>query len=162
MRRRPVLTLVLFALAVLVALPVQAKGSKAVGPFPVREPDEDSPLYVMYEALKAGVETDEAAGLKTYKTLVLPNRKSSKEASDGLLRTEWENLRMQGGSYLSHDLHGFKVTVEEMNPGPAYVNRKTQKVYITLRNKLEGEERRGLFIVERNAKGKWQLRSLNL
>ena len=150
------------ALLILVALPAFAGGSRSVGPFPVREPDQDSPLYVMYEVLKAGVETDLPAGEKAYKKLCLKDRKTSKKADDALYLKEWDNLRLQAGSYLLHDLHGFKVMVEEMTPGPAFVKRATKKVYITLRNKLEGEERRGLLIVERNKKGKWRLRSLNL
>jgi hypothetical protein len=162
MPRRFLFRSLLFLLSFLAVAPVLAKGNQAVGPFPVREPEEDTALFVMYELLKAGVETDVDAGHKAYKKLVLPNRKGDAKADAALCEREWENLRMQAGSYLLHDLHGFKVMVEEMNPGPAYVNRKTNKVYITLRNKLEGEERRGLFIIERDKKGNWRLRSLNL
>ena len=158
----PLNRLLPIVLIVLVSLPVLAGGSRSVGPFPVREPDEDSPLYIMYEVLKAGVETDLPAGELAYKKLCLKNRKSSKKSDDALYVKEWDNLRLQAGSYLLHDLHGFKVMVEEMTPGPAFVKRDTKKVYITLRNKLEGEERRGLLIIERNKSGKWRLRSLNL
>jgi len=146
----------------MVTAPALAGSNEAVGPFPVREPEEGTALRVMYEVLKAGVDTDQEAGRKAYKKLVLKNRKSSKEQDEGLLLKEWDNLRAQAGSYLLHDTYGFKVMVEEMNPGPAFVCRKTRKVYITLRNKLEGDERRGLLIVERNTKGKWRLRSVNL
>jgi len=144
------------------ALPVTAAGPESVGPFPVREPDEDSPLFVMYEALKAGVDGDAVAGRKAYMKMVLPDRKPDPAAEQALADKEWENLTTQAGSYLLHDLHGFKVMVEEMTPGPAFVKKTTRKVYITLRNKLEGEERRGLIIVERNGKGAWQLRSVSL
>jgi hypothetical protein len=162
MHQRPLLYAFAFLITLLATAPALAGGSKAVGPFPVREPEEGTALRVMYEVLKAGVDTDPKAGLKAYKKLVLKNRKSSKEADQGLLQKEWDNLRAQAGSYLLHDTYGFKVMVEEMNPGPAFVNRKTKKAYITLRNKLEGDERRGLLIIERNAKGKWRLRSVNL
>lgn len=162
MHRRHLLYAFIFLLTFLTTAPVLAGGSKAVGPFPVREPEEGTALRVMYEVLKAGVETDQTAGLKAFRKLVLKQRKSAKEESEALLLKEWDNLRAQAGSYLIHDLYGFKVMVEEMTPGPAFVSRKTKKAYITLRNKLEGDERRGLFIIERDPKGKWRLRSVNL
>jgi len=133
-----------------------------VGPFPVREPEEDTPLFVVYTLLKAGVETDVEAGLKDYRKLCMPARKTSRKANAMLEKKEWENLRSQAGAYLIHDLHGFKLWVEVMTPGPAYVKRATKKVYVTLRNQLEPQERKGLFIVERNTKGKWRLRSVSL
>ena len=162
MQQRPLLYTFAFLIAFLAAAPALGGSSKAVGPFPVREPEEGTALRIMYEVLKAGVDTDPEAGLKAYKKLVLKDRRSSKEADQGLVEKEWDNLRAQAGSYLLHDTYGFKVMVEEMNPGPAFVKRKTKKVYITLRNKLEGDERRGLLIIERNSRGKWRLRSVNL
>lgn len=151
-----------FLVAFLVIAPALAGGNKAVGPFPVREPEEGTALRVMYEVLKAGVDTDEKAGMKAFRKLVMAKRKSSREQDEELLLKEWNNLRAQAGSYLLHDTYGFKVMVEEMNPGPAFVDRNTRRVYITLRNKLEGDERRGLLIIERSRKGKWLLRSVNL
>ena len=162
MYQRSLLRPFVFLLACLVIAPALAGENKAVGPFPVREPEEGTALRVMYEVLKAGVDTDEKAGKKAFRKLVVANRKSSKEQDEELLLKEWDNLRAQAGSYLLHDTYGFKVMVEEMNPGPAFVDRSTKKVYITLRNKLEGDERRGLLIIERAGKGKWLLRSVNL
>jgi hypothetical protein len=152
------------AMLVLVVLcsSVMAGGAKSVGPFPVREPEEGTALYVVYEVLKAGVETDLKTARKSYERLCMRNRKSDKAADKALQDKEWENLRAQAGAYLIHDLHGFKLWVEEMTPGPAFVKKSTRKAYVTVRNKLEGEERRGLLIIERNKKGRWKLRSLNL
>ena len=139
-----------------------AGAGKSVGNFPVREPEEGTALYVVYQLLKAGVDTDEPQGYKAYQKLVLGKRKAKSEAEEGLRKKEWENLRSQAGAYLKHDLYGFKIYVEEMTPGPAYVKRNTKKVYVTLKNQIEPEDRKGLFIVERNKSGKWRLRSLNL
>jgi len=154
----------LVLLVTLSTLPVQAlpPSGKSVGNFPVRDPDTDSPLFVVYEMLKAGVETDTGAGLKTYRSLCLPDRKSDPDSMKELEEKEWANLREQGSSYLIHDVHGFKIWVQEMTPGPAYVTKDTKKVYVTLKNQLEPEQRRGLFIVERDRKGEWRLRSVNL
>ena len=49
-----------------------------------------------------------------------------------------------------------------LNMKPGKVTKKTRKVYFTVRNQIEPEERTGLLIVERNKKGRWKLRSLNL
>lgn len=147
---------------VMLSTDLLAGGSKSVGPFPVREPEEGTALYVVYEVLKAGVETDMKAARTSYERLCIRNRKADKTADTALRNKEWDNLRAQAGSYLIHDLYGFKLWVEEMTPGPAFVKKSTKKAYVTVRNKLEGEERRGLLIIERDKKGKWKLRSLNL
>ena len=152
----PLLAMVIFSSDLL------AGGSKSVGPFPVREPEEGTALFVVYEILKAGVETDLKAGRKSYERLCIKNRKSNKKADKALRDKEWDNLRAQAGAYLVHDVHGFKLWVEEMTPGPAFLKNSTKKAYVTVRNKLEGEERRGLIIIERNKKGRWRLRSVNL
>lgn len=154
----------LFLSAFLVTFPVWGgpPSGKNAGNFPVREPDRDSPLYVVYEVLKAGVDTDHVVGFERYRSFCLEGRKGDSNALKELEKKEWENLREQSGAYLIHDIHGFKIWVLDMNPGPAYIKKQTKKVYITLRNQLEPEERRGLFIIERNKKGEWKLRSVNL
>jgi hypothetical protein len=159
---RSMFVLLLVFLAVSPGLETQAETGKSVGKFPVREPDEDTPLYVVWEVLKAGVETDENAGRKAYVKLCLKDRKPSPKEVAELEQKEFENLRSQAGAYLKHDLHGFKLIVEEMTPGPAFVDKKTRKVYVTVQHQLEPDDRKGLFIVERDGAAQWRLRSLNL
>ncbi len=155
-QHRLILSLVL---AIALLLPCLA-GGEGRGNFPVREPDDSTSFYVLYHVLKAGVEPDEEAAFAEYVKLCHDDRKSSAEKKTRLKEKEWSNLRLQAGAYLAHDTYGFKVYVLNMKPGK--VTRKTKKVYFTIRNQIEPEERTGLLIVERNKKGRWKLRSLNL
>jgi len=130
------------------------------GGFPVREPDDDTPFYVLYNALKAGVEEDEAKGLKLYLDLCPEDRKTAPEKLQELKSGEWSSLREHAGAYLAYDLHGFKVFVIKMSPGD--VTQKTKKIYFTIKNQIEPDDRSGLCIVERDSKGRWKLRSMAL
>ena len=147
------------ALAAALLFPSLA-GGDGRGNFPVREPDESTSFYVLYHVLRAGVEPDEDAAFAEYVKLCHDDRKSSGEKKTLLKEKEWSNLRLQAGAYLAHDKYGFKVYVLKMKPEK--VTTKTKKVYFTIRNQIEPEERTGLLIVERNKKGRWKLRSLNL
>ena len=130
------------------------------GGFPVRDPDDDTPFYVLYNVLKAGVEEDESAGLKQYLDLCPEDRKAPPDKLKELKSGEWTALREHAGAYLAYDLHGFKVFVIRMNPGE--VNQKTKKIYFTIKNQIEPDDRSGLCIVERDGKGRWKLRSIAL
>jgi hypothetical protein len=130
------------------------------GNFPVREPDESTPFYVLYYALKAGLDDNEEAGFKAYLDLCPEDRKADKDKQGVLRKGEWASVKELAGAYLAYDLHGFKVIVLKMNP--AEVDGKTKKVYFTIKNQIEPDERSGLCIVERDGKGKWKLRSLSL
>ena len=137
-----------------------AAGGKTVGPFPFSEGEDGTPLEVVFELLKAGIEGDSAAR-KIYERYVLPGRKSSAKAAATLATKEWENLTAQAHNYLVNDIDVLKGWVQQMNPGPFEIKRSTKKVYVTLRNQMDNM-RQGMFIVERDKKGKWKLRTLNL
>jgi len=151
--------LVLVAFVSMAAAPGGGKSDKR-GNFPVREPDTDTPFYPVYEALKAGVEMQEEEAFKAYLKILPADRQATPEAVEELRQKEWANLRSQAGAYLAHDTYGFKITVLEMKPGD--VSKDTKKVYLTIRNNIETEDRNGIFIVERCGKNEWKLRSLNL
>lgn len=126
----------------------------------MREPDETTPFYPVYMVLKAGVEEDESKSFKKYVKLLPSDRAGTPAKVEKLRSGEWANLRTQAGAYLAHDTYGFKAYVLKMNPGE--VTSKTRKVYFTLRNQIEPEDRRGLVIVERVGKNGWKVRSLTL
>ncbi len=157
---RKLLSFSLITGLLLSATAAYAAGGKAVGPFPFSEGEDGTPLEVVFELLKAGIDGDSAAR-KTYERYVLPRRKSSSKAADALAMKEWENLITQAHNYLVNDIDVFKGWVQQMNPGPFDVKRSTKKVYVTLRNQIDSM-RQGIFIVERDKKGKWKLRTLNL
>ncbi|MBM4370861.1 MAG: hypothetical protein FJ098_04360 [Deltaproteobacteria bacterium] len=138
----------------------RAEGGKAVGPFPISEGEDGTPLEVVFELLKAGVDAD-AEARKTYERYVLPGRKADRKDADALASREWENLTTQAHNYLVNDIDSLKAWVQEMNPGPAHVGKTTKKVYVTMRNQMDGM-RQGMFIIERDAAGTWKLRTLNL
>ncbi|MBM4355302.1 MAG: hypothetical protein FJ109_16205 [Deltaproteobacteria bacterium] len=159
------LFVVCFALSAFVstssALP-PGSASQTVKNFPVREPDEDSPLFVVWQLLKVGVGADGAGSIADYRRLCLGDRTKDASESGRLEEKEFDNLKAQAGSFLVHDLHGFKIYVTEMTPGPAFLKKDTKKVYITLKNQIESDERPGLFILEKDSRSNWKLRSLSL
>jgi len=157
---RKLLSFSLITSLLLSATAAYAASGKTVGPFPFSEGEDGTPLEVVFELLKAGIEGDSTAR-KTYERFVLPGRKSSKKAADALAMKEWENLTAQAHNYLVNDIDVFKGWVQQMNPGPFEVKRSTKKVYVTLRNQMDNM-RQGIFIVERDKKGNWKLRTLNL
>jgi hypothetical protein len=144
------------------AMPVPPSADQSVRNFPVREPDEDSPLFVVWQLLKVGVDAESLGSISEYRKLCLPDRKKDAAQTGELEDKEFENLKSQAGSFLVHDLHGFKIYVTEMTPGLAFIKKDTKKVYITLKNQIESEERPGLFILEKDARSNWKLRSLSL
>ncbi len=157
----PVLCLALLTLAP-TASSLPPSADQTVRNFPVREPDEDSPLFVVWQLLKVGVDAESLGSIADYRKLCLPDRKKDARQTGELEEKEFENLKSQAGSFLVHDLHGFKMYVTEMTPGLAFIKKDTKKVYITLKNQIETEERPGLFILERDGKSGWKLRSLSL
>ena len=130
--------------------------------FPVREPDDESPLSVVFKALRFAVEMGSEEGFRAFEKLCLPGRVPDAEDEVELVRSEWEKLLTHGAAYLDSDLDGFKIFVIKMRPGPRWVKKKTKKVYVTVRNRIQPELNAGFFIVERDQKGAWKLRSLNL
>lgn len=136
-----------------------AQGDKR-GDFPVRECDESTPFSVIYPVLIAGMAADESQGYKDYLKWVTEDRKNNEKGLKIIKDKEWPNLRSQAENYMAHDKYGFKAWVVEMNPGD--VDKKTQKVYFTLRNFVFPDDRQGLMIVERDRKGNWKLKSLSL
>ncbi len=137
-----------------------AGGGDEIYPFPFSEGEDGTALEVVFELLRAGIDGDESAR-KTYDRWVLPGRKSKKKAADALADKEWANLTAQAHNYLANDLDTLKAWVQKMNPHPFKIKRSTKKVYVTLRNQMD-TMRQGMFIIERDKKGKWKLRTLNL
>jgi len=154
--------LVFFVLAILLlgTGPAIAGDADDIYPFPFSEGEDGTALEVVFELLRAGIDSGEAAR-KTYDTWVLPQRKPSSKATAALSDKEWTNLTGQAHNYLANDLDTLKAWVQKMNPHPNKINRSTKKVYVTLRNQMD-TMRQGMFIIERDKKGKWKLRTLNL
>jgi hypothetical protein len=151
-------------LLVVVSLFLGATSASASGdeiyPFAFSEGEDGTALEVVFELLRAGIDGDGDAR-KTYDRFVLPDRKGSKKAAVALAEKEWTNLTTQAHNYLANDLDTLKAWVQKMTPHPSKINRSTKKVYVTLRNQMD-TMRQGMFIVERDKKGKWKLRTLNL
>ena len=139
---------------------VSAGDPNDIYPFPFSEGEDGTALEVVFELLRAGIDDGEDAR-KKYDSFTLPGRKSSKKADEALADKEWTNLTTQAHNYLVNDLDTLKGWVQKMNPHPAKIKRSTKKVYVTLRNQMD-TMRQGMFIIERNKKGKWKLRTLNL
>ena len=157
---RTLLSFSLITGLLLTASVTNAAGGKTVDPFPFSEGEDGTPLEVVFELLKAGIEGDSAAR-NTYERYVLPGRRSSAKAAAALATKEWENLTAQAHNYLVNDIDVLKGWVQQMTPDPFEVKRSTKKVYVTLRNQMDNM-RQGMFIVERDKKGNWKLRTLNL
>ena len=135
-------------------------GDDDIYPFPFSEGEDGTALEVVFELLRAGIDGG-ADARRTYEGFVLPGRKSSKKAAAALAEKEWTNLTAQAHNYMANDLDTLKAWVQKMNPHPNKINRSTKKVYVTLRNQMDSM-RQGVFIIERNKKGNWKLRTLNL
>lgn len=157
--RIPLLSVVLAAL-LLASGTTAAADADDIYPFPFSEGEDGTALEVVFELLKAGIEGDDNAR-KTYDRFALPARKPSAKATASLAQKEWSNLTGQAHNYLANDLDTLKGWVQKMNPHPNKINRSTKKVYVTLRNQMD-TMRQGMFIVERDKKGAWKLRTLNL
>ena len=152
-------SLVLTAL-LLGAGPAAAGGGDDIYPFPFSEGEDGTALEVVFELLRAGIDGNDEAR-KTYDRFILPGRTSSKKDAAALSDKEWGILITQAHNYLANDLDTLKGWVQKMNPHPAKIKRSTKKVYVTLRNQMD-TMRDGIFIVERDRKGIWKLRTLNL
>jgi hypothetical protein len=153
----------IMALSLLLAVAVSAyagPGKNFRGNFPLREADETTPFYPVYTVLKAGLEEDESKAFKAYLQLMPKDRTATPAKIEKIKGGEWMNLRTQAGAYLAHDTYGFKAYVLKMSPGK--ITKKTRKVYFTLRNEIEPEDRKGLIIVERAGRNSWKVRSLTL
>jgi len=159
MGSRPRLAFLVLASLLLGIAPAGAGDTEDIYPFPFSE-GEDGALEVVFELLRAGVDGDEPAR-RIYDGYVLPGRKSSDKAAATLAQKEWSNLTAQAHNYLVNDIDSLKAWVQKMNPHPIKIKRSTKKVYVTLRNQMD-TMRRGLFIVERDKRGQWKLRTLNL
>jgi len=162
--------MVLAVLALLWASPVLAQeddegiSGTDSGPaaFPVRDPDSDSPLAVVWKLLKVGIEGgDETKAFQEYLGCVAKDRSGSKDKVAELKAKEFKNLMTNASGYMSQDQFGLKLMVISMNPKPDKVDKNTKKVYVALKNTIEPDDRSGLFILERGPKG-WVIRSLNL
>ncbi len=154
--------IVFFVLACLLLGAGNASAGDAndIYPFPFSEGEDGTALEVVFELLRAGIDDVETART-TYDRFTLPGRKSTKEAATALADKEWSNLTAQAHNYMVNDLDTLKAWVQKMNPHPNKIKRSTKKVYITLRNQMD-TMRQGMFIIERDKKGKWKLRTLNL
>lgn len=162
--------MVLAVLALLWSTPVFAQeddeGASASdnGPlaFPVRDPDSDSPLAVVWKLLKLGVEgVEEGKAFQEYLDCVAKDRTGSKDKLGELKEKEFKNLMTNASGYMSQDQYGLKLMVISMNPKPDKVDKNTKKVYIALKNTIEPDDRSGVFILEKGPKG-WMVRSLKL
>jgi len=165
---RTVLSICVIAVALLVPVIVEAQeivdGASDSGPaaFPLREPDSSSPMHVVWELLKLGIDGgEEEKAFRSYLNWVAKDRIDTKAKQGELKEKEFKNLLRNASGYFTQDQYGLKLMVISMTPKPDKIEKSTKKVYIALRNVLEPDDRSGLFILERGPKG-WVVRSLNL
>jgi hypothetical protein len=134
----------------------------ALSGFPLREVDESHPLYAVFQAFRLGVDQDADAAFKEYVTLCASDRTRTGEAIEALRKKEFENIRRQSTAYLTTDEFGFKVIVTSMTPPLVKVTKETKKIYVTVGNIMEPDQKEGVFILEKSKKGEWKLRSVVL